>query len=118
MVSLEDMRQALETSSTIVIDIREPHEHANGVASGAQLFRWANWAIGWVNCLHLAQSRFGWSAIPKYDQPISSGNYKIWVIRRKLCERRYEPMGKASLAYGKAVIVFAVLLVYVTFFDF
>lgn len=39
MVSLEDMRQALETSSTIVIDIREPHEHANGVASGAQLFR-------------------------------------------------------------------------------
>jgi rhodanese-related sulfurtransferase len=37
MVSLEDMRQALETSSTIVIDIREPHEHANGVAIGAKL---------------------------------------------------------------------------------
>jgi rhodanese-related sulfurtransferase len=37
MVSLEDMRQALETSSTIVIDIREPQEHANGVASGAKL---------------------------------------------------------------------------------
>ncbi len=37
MVSLEDMRQALETSSTIVIDIREPHEHANGVANGATL---------------------------------------------------------------------------------
>ncbi len=37
MVSLEDMRQALETSSTIVIDIREPHEHANGVASGTKL---------------------------------------------------------------------------------
>ena len=37
MVSLEDMRLALETSSTIVIDIREPHEHANGVASGAKL---------------------------------------------------------------------------------
>lgn len=37
MVSLEDMRQALETSSTIVVDIREPHEHANGVANGATL---------------------------------------------------------------------------------
>jgi rhodanese-related sulfurtransferase len=37
MVSLEDMRQALETASTIVIDIREPYEHANGVASGAKL---------------------------------------------------------------------------------
>jgi rhodanese-related sulfurtransferase len=36
-VSLEDMRQALETSSTLVVDIREPHEHANGVASGAKL---------------------------------------------------------------------------------
>lgn len=37
MVSLEDMRLALKASSTIVIDIREPHEHANGVASGAKL---------------------------------------------------------------------------------
>lgn len=37
MVSLEDMRQALANSSTMVIDIREPHEHANGVASGAVL---------------------------------------------------------------------------------
>jgi rhodanese-related sulfurtransferase len=36
-VSLEDMRQALETSSTLVVDIREPHEHANGVACGAKL---------------------------------------------------------------------------------
>lgn len=37
MVSLDDMRQALETSSTMVVDIREPHEHANGVASGTVL---------------------------------------------------------------------------------
>lgn len=37
MVSLEDARIALETSATIVIDIREPHEHANGVAKGAKL---------------------------------------------------------------------------------
>ena len=37
MVNLDDMRQALETSTTIVVDIREPHEHANGVASGAVL---------------------------------------------------------------------------------
>jgi rhodanese-related sulfurtransferase len=37
MVSLDDMRQALETASTIVIDIREPYEHANGVASGTKL---------------------------------------------------------------------------------
>jgi rhodanese-related sulfurtransferase len=37
IVSLEDMRDALENSSTIVIDIREPYEHANGVASGALL---------------------------------------------------------------------------------
>lgn len=37
MVDLEDMRQALESSSTIVIDIREPYEHANGAASGAVL---------------------------------------------------------------------------------
>jgi rhodanese-related sulfurtransferase len=37
MVSLEDARKALETSSQIVIDIREPYEHANGVAKGAKL---------------------------------------------------------------------------------
>jgi rhodanese-related sulfurtransferase len=37
MVSLEDMRDALENASTVVIDIREPYEHANGVASGAVL---------------------------------------------------------------------------------
>jgi rhodanese-related sulfurtransferase len=37
MVSLEDMRLALENASTLVIDIREPYEHANGVASGAVL---------------------------------------------------------------------------------
>jgi rhodanese-related sulfurtransferase len=37
MVNLEDMRVALESASTLVIDIREPHEHANGVASGAVL---------------------------------------------------------------------------------
>jgi rhodanese-related sulfurtransferase len=37
MVSLDDMRLALENASTIVIDIREPYEHANGVAIGAVL---------------------------------------------------------------------------------
>jgi rhodanese-related sulfurtransferase len=37
MVSLDDARQALETSSKVVIDIREPYEHANGVAKGAKL---------------------------------------------------------------------------------
>lgn len=37
MVNLEDMRHALENSSAMVIDIREPYEHANGVASGAIL---------------------------------------------------------------------------------
>ena len=38
VVSLDDARKALETdSSTIMIDIREPSEHANGVAKGAKL---------------------------------------------------------------------------------
>lgn len=37
MVSLEDARKALETSSKVVVDIREPYEHANGVAKGAKL---------------------------------------------------------------------------------
>lgn len=37
MMSLDDMRLALETASSMVIDIRESHEHATGVASGAQL---------------------------------------------------------------------------------
>lgn len=37
MVTLDDMRLALETGSTIVIDIREPHEHATGVAKDAKL---------------------------------------------------------------------------------
>ncbi len=37
MVSLEDARKALETSSAIVVDIREPFEHATGVAKGAKL---------------------------------------------------------------------------------
>ncbi|HRH05052.1 MAG: rhodanese-like domain-containing protein [Polaromonas sp.] len=38
VVSLDDARKALETdSSAIMIDIREPSEHANGVAKGAKL---------------------------------------------------------------------------------
>ncbi len=37
VVSLEAARTALDTSSAIVIDIREPGEHASGVAKGAKL---------------------------------------------------------------------------------
>ena len=36
-VSLDDARMALEKSSTVVVDIREPGEQANGVAKGALL---------------------------------------------------------------------------------
>jgi rhodanese-related sulfurtransferase len=36
-VQLEEARAALENSSTIVVDIREPGEHATGVAKGALL---------------------------------------------------------------------------------
>jgi rhodanese-related sulfurtransferase len=36
-VSLEAARDALKKSSAIVIDIREPSEHATGVAQGARL---------------------------------------------------------------------------------
>ncbi len=37
VVSLEAAREALDKSSAIVIDIREPSEHATGVAKGAKL---------------------------------------------------------------------------------
>jgi rhodanese-related sulfurtransferase len=36
-VSLEQARQALEAGQAVLIDIREPLEHATGVAAGAQL---------------------------------------------------------------------------------
>ena len=36
-VSLDDARDALQKSSAIVFDIREPAEHATGVAKGARL---------------------------------------------------------------------------------
>jgi rhodanese-related sulfurtransferase len=36
-VTVDDMRQALESHSAVVIDIREPFEHATGVAKGAIL---------------------------------------------------------------------------------
>ena len=36
-VSLEDARSAHESGQAILIDIREPNEHAQGVAPGAQL---------------------------------------------------------------------------------
>jgi len=36
-VNLEDARTALEKSSMMVVDIREPSEHATGVAKGAVL---------------------------------------------------------------------------------
>ena len=35
VVSLEAAREAIDKSSAIVIDIREPNEHATGVAKGA-----------------------------------------------------------------------------------
>ena len=35
--SLEDMRNALAAQSAVVVDIREPAEHATGVAKGARL---------------------------------------------------------------------------------
>ena len=37
VVNLEAARDALDKSSAIVIDIREPSEHATGVAKGARL---------------------------------------------------------------------------------
>ena len=37
MVPLEAAREALEAGSALVIDIREPDEHARGVAAGARL---------------------------------------------------------------------------------
>ncbi len=37
MVPLEAAREALETGSAVVIDIREPDAHARGVAAGAKL---------------------------------------------------------------------------------
>jgi rhodanese-related sulfurtransferase len=36
-VSLQDARDALQNASAVVIDIREPDEHATGVAGGARL---------------------------------------------------------------------------------
>jgi rhodanese-related sulfurtransferase len=36
-VSLEDMRTAIATQSAVVIDIREPFEHATGVVKGTVL---------------------------------------------------------------------------------
>lgn len=36
-VSLQDARDALQNLTAVVIDIREPAEHATGVASGARL---------------------------------------------------------------------------------
>lgn len=36
-VTLEEARAALEKSTKVVIDIREPYEHATGVAKGAKL---------------------------------------------------------------------------------
>lgn len=36
-VTLEQARAALEKSSAVVVDIREPDEHASGVAKGALL---------------------------------------------------------------------------------
>jgi rhodanese-related sulfurtransferase len=36
-VSLEEARRAHEAGEALLIDIREPHEHARGVAAGARL---------------------------------------------------------------------------------
>ncbi len=36
-LTLDEMRKALDTQSAMVIDIREPYEHATGVAKGAVL---------------------------------------------------------------------------------
>lgn len=33
--NLDDMQKAIATQSAVVVDIREPHEHARGVAKGA-----------------------------------------------------------------------------------
>jgi rhodanese-related sulfurtransferase len=37
MISLDDARAAFESGRAILIDIREPDEHATGVAAGARL---------------------------------------------------------------------------------
>ena len=37
VVSLETARQQLEAGGVVMIDIREPREHATGVAAGARL---------------------------------------------------------------------------------
>ncbi len=56
-VPLEAARDALAQSSAIVIDIREPGEHATGVAQGARLLPMSQLA-----------KRIG--EVPKTDQPV------------------------------------------------
>ena len=57
-VSLDEAREALQKSSAIVFDIREPSEHATGVAKGARL-------------LPISQLSKRLSEVPKAgDQPV------------------------------------------------
>ena len=57
-VSLDEAREALQQSSAIVFDIREPSEHATGVAKGARL-------------LPMSQLNKRLSEVPKAsDQPV------------------------------------------------
>ena len=50
-VSLEATRTALESTSQIVIDIRETDEHATAVAKGALLIPMVNLASVFRSCL-------------------------------------------------------------------
>jgi rhodanese-related sulfurtransferase len=57
-VSLEEARQLFENRQVMMFDIREPHEHATGIANGAQL-------------LPMSQLNQRASEIPKTpDQPV------------------------------------------------
>lgn len=47
-VTLAQARQAHEAGQAVLIDIREPHEHARGVVPGARLLPSSQWAQRWT----------------------------------------------------------------------
>lgn len=56
--TLDEAREALQTGRTMVVDVREPEEHAEGVAAGAKLLP-----------LRQAAARFT-SLVPDKNQPV------------------------------------------------
>ena len=102
-VSLDTARAEFEAGRVVLIDIREPNEHATGVARGARLLPMSQ--LGQRLSEISGRPEAARAADLQYAEPLqphAQGAARAWLRPRALRRGRHERMGAPRLADGQA----------------